>query len=875
MFGKASSYSVFIAIVLGATETYAAVEPPAPVQRGLHLDDIFALEHLGRASFASDGRQVAFVRARSLQTLNDYSWQGMNDEGSSSDIWLQPNAKSKAVNLTKGITDGSGWFSPKWSPDGVRLAMLSTRGDTVGLWVWDGKTGRMRRLTTRALEPRPFAFAWVDPRRVVCMVLPDGEEPYMLHGDRDTPRLAAAGWAKMAKGKESTASVLSSAPRDLSQRLPSEILLIDVTSGAVRVLGDGNASVFDGWQLAPNGYALAYLVKQRGSTPQALEKLRFASGSESFSLEVRDLKGVQLLSREQALSDVVPRSVRWSPDGRELAFLGFEGTRNKPPKLYRLHVLDGGLLEPIDLNGQDALPLEQGGARLQWTTTGDIVVRARKPAAAGIAAGTVREDWWLVSRDGAIRCLTTSMVRVPERLVPLPDGRTFIGVSQGKVWRIGLNRESAQALTETSGSTVENIVWPPDPTLTQNPEPEGAYQRIVLSTQSTREPLGYSVLDLRSMSLTPLIKSSVEAELRDYSPASGEVVFSASGRTGDYLWRYSFASGQADEIAATNAFLREIVEGQFKSIEYRSLNGEMLKAWMILPTDYQVGKRYPLLTWVYSEAVADDLPPDSQRIGEANPLNMQIPASHGYAVLLPSMPLTPNNEPDDVLLKLTDGVLPAVDEAIAAGIADPDRVFVMGHSLGGFSTYGLITQTHRFKAAVALAGFSDWVSYYGLINGRNRYGDRASEDLFAMRYTESGQARLGSPPWKDLGRYLRNSPITYVDRVQTPILIVQGDLDYVPIEQGEEFFMSLLRQGKRAEFVRYWGEDHVLNSPANIRDMWARVFSWLDEFGDISRDVSGNLVFDGNRVKSRDGVPPLKPQDFAKFDRKPEKRNRN
>ena len=94
---------------------------------------------------------------------------------------------------------------------------------------------------------------------------------------------------------------------------------------------------------------------------------------------------------------------------------------------------------------------------------------------------------------------------------------------------------------------------------------------------------------------------------------------------------------------------------------------------------------------------------------------------------------------------------------------------------------------------------------------------------------ESGQIRMGNPPWKDLGRYLRNSPIFSDERVQTPLLIIQGDLDFVGIEQGEEFFTALYRQGKRAEFVRYWGEGHVIQQPDNVRDMWKRIFAWFEQ----------------------------------------------
>ena len=81
-----------------------------------------------------------------------------------------------------------------------------------------------------------------------------------------------------------------------------------------------------------------------------------------------------------------------------------------------------------------------------------------------------------------------------------------------------------------------------------------------------------------------------------------------------------------------------------------------------------------------------------------------------------------------------------------------------------------------------------------------------------------------------MDRYIRNSPITYADRVSTPLMIVQGDLDYVPIQQGEEFFTALYRQNKPADFVRYWGEGHIIESPANITDLWNRIYGWLDRY---------------------------------------------
>ena len=94
---------------------------------------------------------------------------------------------------------------------------------------------------------------------------------------------------------------------------------------------------------------------------------------------------------------------------------------------------------------------------------------------------------------------------------------------------------------------------------------------------------------------------------------------------------------------------------------------------------------------------------------------------------------------------------------------------------------------------------------------------------------EIGQVQMKAPPWAEPGRYIQNSPIFAADKVQTPVMIIQGDIDYVSIGQGEEFFMALYRQGKPARFVRYWGEGHSIDSPANIRDEWQQIFGWLDQ----------------------------------------------
>jgi dipeptidyl aminopeptidase/acylaminoacyl peptidase len=181
---------------------------------------------------------------------------------------------------------------------------------------------------------------------------------------------------------------------------------------------------------------------------------------------------------------------------------------------------------------------------------------------------------------------------------------------------------------------------------------------------------------------------------------------------------------------------------------------------------------------------------------------------------------------------LPNGVLPAIDALIERGIADPDRVAVLGQSDGGFTTLGLITQTTRFRSAIASASFSDLVSLYGTFYGQYRYGDSGPPlkgQLLRTLQMEKGSFDLGGPPWSKLDLYRSGSPILSVDKVQTPLMLIHGDSDFIPIQQAEQFFTSLFRQDKRATLVRYHGEGHTITTRANVLDLWRRMSDWLAE----------------------------------------------
>jgi dipeptidyl aminopeptidase/acylaminoacyl peptidase len=277
-----------------------------------------------------------------------------------------------------------------------------------------------------------------------------------------------------------------------------------------------------------------------------------------------------------------------------------------------------------------------------------------------------------------------------------------------------------------------------------------------------------------------------------------------------------------------NPGLADIAEPRWVHFQYRGVNDEDLHASLLLPNGYKPGASYPTVVWVYSGDVQTDNDEPVNRDDDSF-LNLLVLAGHGYAVLFPSMPLSSEGVPDDPMTHLNDGVDPAIDKAVALGIADPNRLAVMGHSYGGYSTFGLITETHRYRAAIGMMGISDLVSMYGEFDSRFRYDDPDYAAELGPYFDEWAQGGMGAPPWADPERYVRNSPVFYANRITAPLLIIAGDLDSLDT-QSEEMYTALQRQGKRAEFVRYLGEEHVLKSPANILDMWQRIFDWLDTY---------------------------------------------
>jgi dipeptidyl aminopeptidase/acylaminoacyl peptidase len=286
------------------------------------------------------------------------------------------------------------------------------------------------------------------------------------------------------------------------------------------------------------------------------------------------------------------------------------------------------------------------------------------------------------------------------------------------------------------------------------------------------------------------------------------------------------------EVWRGNEWVKGIETGTAKQISYSTSAGKQLVGWLLLPHSYLSNHRLPVVTIIYPGLIytASTRPSSFSLFWNDSWQAPELFAALGYAVLLPSVPDASNQ--NEIVDHLPDVVIPAIDAIISQGIADPDRIAIVGQSDGGFGVLSLITQTNRFRSAISSAGFSDLISLYGTFYGQYRNGDAGPPEkaqLLRMLQMEDGSMGLGGPPWRDRDEYLAVSPIFRADKVETPLMLIHGDMDFIPIQQDEEFFTALLRQNKPVEFVRYQSEWHTISAHADVIDLWKRVANWLSE----------------------------------------------
>jgi dipeptidyl aminopeptidase/acylaminoacyl peptidase len=850
---KPSLTSILIELISISVLAALSVRAQATL-RILTPDELANQETVRDVAISPDHTMLAYMR-----------WD--RNKFSHANIWVvSVAAPSNPLNITQGERKSDfNYVNPTWSPDGSKLAMFSSDETGWHVAIWNKSANRLKELdSVRAGSLDSLSnLSWFDnDRLIIALQSPDSKRDDLTPLIAE-PTFAYQGALQAKEGKISTGTVIDTGIQPDLFDYPQDRLALVAMDGKLQALA--SAVQIREVSVSPDKHYVAFL-KQTGRRPLTdattfnYDYQDLGWHGAAFGLEIVDLAGKKVSFGTADAQYIKPYSFHWGPDGKSFALVA---TVQGDP--LKLHIFRGGIgqtLTEVKL-GDNISPYTFNFDRTLQLANHSLLVQVKHVERDSKAAN--RLDWWEVPATGAARLVTRDMKEAPSRLSPIRGGRVLIGVADGDVWRFDVDKRDWADLTASFEPRISSFVQTYNGDEDGSPMIgiDGSTEWAVVSIRNG-EVTDYYRLDTGSGLITPLPRPSPVARLVGYDGHADIGVFFAEEDSGTYLTLSHRSSNE--QIVAVNEDLKQIVAGNAKPINYRGSDGQDLKGWLLLPPGYKDDKRYPLVTWVYAGDTYDGLP-SAAKINGGGFRGLQLFAARGYAVLIPSMPLDSRGEAQDVYLELTKGVLPAVDKVIDLGIADPNRLAVGGWSYGGFSTFGLITQTNRFKAAIAGAGIVDFVSEWGTFTARH-FGEpkRQRPPAVGLEIQEAGPGRMANPPWKDAGRYLRNSPILYADRVRTPVLIIHGDLDLaVPIQQSEEFLSAMFRLDKRARYIQYTGENHALTSPANIRDMWMQFYAWLDEFCDVSRDNIGHLVFDGDHVKSRNGDPPLKPEDFERF----------
>jgi dipeptidyl aminopeptidase/acylaminoacyl peptidase len=724
-------------------------------------------------SLSPDGTLLAYTVIESQETrhfeIEAWARTGVPWYGAGAQIFILNVKTGTTKNLTGGVSNN---WQPTWSPDGSFLAFLSDRDRSgqAGLWIWNLAKDTIRKISDAKVRTDEIKWS-SDSAKIIVKTVPVGlsVEDYVAQVSRaraDVNSIANIGAGATVNVYEVSVASSTGTGAALSDPWNLNQMLQDLTLIDVP---SGNAeTLVHGVRIA------AYQPSPDGTKiaytiPKQFEK----PGSQQILYE---LVTVTLATKKQ---QVIASDVRfdyngdtfsWSPDALHLGFCS-----NTPDETsYGCHVT----IVKEQLSSETLRPVQAG----------------------------------------------TCTVHKVSRPLWSEDGEDVYFVCDGALWQAGLhqgvleksrlvariaNREITQIISHHS-----NLLWTLD---------EGK-TTIVMTRDREEHRDGFYRVNLATGQSAKLMEVAQcyfcvsQREQVDVSCDGTRAIYvSEDSQHPADLWMVRGASLATQRLTDLNPQFNKHLMGKVRLVHWLSDDGEPLHGALLLPSDYREGNRYPLLVYVYAGSrLSNNL--NRFGLGYVGPFNMQLFATRGYAVLLPDSPQRLGTP----MLDMAKNVLPGVNKVIEMGIADGSRLGVMGHSNGGYGALALIVQTPRFKAAVAVDGTGDLLSHYGQMN--------KDGTAYGTSNVEKGQNGLGGTPWEVRDRFVENSPFFYLDRIETPLLLIHGSDDAaVAPFLADQIFVGLRRLGKEVKYAKYDGEGHSPSywSYANQADFCQRMIAWF------------------------------------------------
>ncbi len=303
------------------------------------------------------------------------------------------------------------------------------------------------------------------------------------------------------------------------------------------------------------------------------------------------------------------------------------------------------------------------------------------------------------------------------------------------------------------------------------------------------------------------------------------------------LWYGSMNFKDFKKISNINPQQKNYIWPTVELVKWKTFDGKQAEGLLYKPENYDSTKKYPMMVYFYrlsSDNLNRYIPPKPSR----SIINPTFYTSNGYVVFIPNIRYEIGHPGKSAVNYVVSGTKAMIER----GIADEKRIGIQGQSWGGYQVAYIITQTDIYAAASAGAPVSNMVSAYG--------GIRWKTGMSRMFQYEKTQSRIGATLWEKPTLYLENSPIFFLDKVTTPLLIRHDDADgAVPWYQGIELYMGLRRLQKPVWLLNYPGEPHNLKdkTPDN-KDLSIRMLQFFDHY------LKGKPM----PVWMKEGIPALK-----------------
>jgi dipeptidyl aminopeptidase/acylaminoacyl peptidase len=525
---------------------------------------------------------------------------------------------------------------------------------------------------------------------------------------------------------------------------------------------------------SPDGRALLFLARGDG-------------GQQIFLVPAGGGASRQLTRHATAIYAGTPPA--WSPDGASIYFLAPDPPTDVERQRERLRddvfALDENYrprhLWKVDVaTGVEQKLTDGSTSSLSFRVSRDgtklTVQRAPTPLAGD---NTLGEVWVMDNAGGSARAITSNGIEELDGELS-PDNSRVLFIADANE-RLEPYHHPALFVVDAAGGrptlllpgfphTFERAAWADDRTIV-------AVVNMGIHSEIIR-------IDVAARSARPLTEGRHSVQFWSVSPAAGRMVFQLDEptRIGD-AWTLPVEGGSLTRVTGIyDALERDFHLPRQEKVTWRGADGVTIEGLLFYPIGYEPGRRYPLVVQLHGG------PQESDKFGFGSGVLMNympVLTARGYAVLRPNYRGSVGYG-DAFFRDVLNGyfrnmhldVLAGVDALIKNGVADADRLAVMGTSAGGHLTHKLITVTSRFKAAASTAGVANWTSLF------------AQSDIRGNRTLWFGGLPWGQNARADL--YWSQSPIKDAANVRTPTLLFAGQEDArVPYQQAVEMYRAL------------------------------------------------------------------------------------